>query len=56
LAALAVVANAVVTAKVGSSTAWLPPSQYSIIPAVSLAAWCIWTIERKGEGREQMAG
>ena len=39
------VVNGAVTAKVGSSTPWLPSSQYVIIPALILGAWCVWTIE-----------
>jgi hypothetical protein len=45
LALLTALVNGAVTAKVGSSTPWLPSSQYFIIPALILGAWCVWTIE-----------
>jgi hypothetical protein len=50
LALLAALVNGLVTAKVGSSTPWLPSSQYFVIPALILGAWCVWTIE-SGHGR-----
>jgi hypothetical protein len=44
IAVLTALANAAVTAKVGSSTTWLPPSRYLMVPALFLALWAIWSI------------
>ena len=42
VALVAAVANGLVTAKVGLSTEWLPPSRYLLIPAGVSAALAIW--------------
>jgi len=46
LALLAAVTNGAVTAKVGSSTTWLPSSGLLLGPAALAAAWVVWTVER----------
>lgn len=38
----AVVTNGLLTAKVGLSTPWLPPSRVLMIPAVAAALWVAW--------------
>lgn len=45
LAVTAAIANGLVTAKIGSSTTWLPPSGLLLVPATLLAAWVVGTIE-----------
>jgi hypothetical protein len=47
LALLTALANGAVTAKIGSSTTWLPPSRYLMIPAMVLTLWALWTIETR---------
>lgn len=53
LAVLAVVTNGALTAKVGTSTAWLPPASILLGPAAVSAAvvgWRLWLTERRGQG------
>jgi hypothetical protein len=47
LAISTAVANGAATAKVGSSTSWLPPSGYLMIPALLLAMATIWSVVRE---------
>lgn len=49
LALVAAAANGVITAKLGSSSTWLPPSQYVMAPAAIAAAWAIWSSRRRGD-------
>ena len=46
LALLTAAANGAVTAKLGSSTTWLPPSQYLMVPAAILACCAVWVARR----------
>src|SRR5262249_23075813 len=39
---LAVVFNAMLTVKLGSSSRWLPPSHVVAVPAALSAAWALW--------------
>ncbi len=43
---VAAIANGLVTAKVGLSTAWLPSSTILMIPAAASAAWVFWVAWR----------
>jgi hypothetical protein len=47
VALAAAIANGLVTAKVGSSTTWLPPSGVVLLPAALVAAYAIWLVERR---------
>lgn len=46
IALAAAIANALVTAKIGSSTTWLPPSGYLMIPAFALTGWVLYLAAR----------
>jgi hypothetical protein len=46
LALSTAVANGLVTAKIGSSSEWLPPSGMMLVPAVALTAWILWIRRR----------
>jgi hypothetical protein len=48
LALMTALANGAVTAKLGTSTTWLPASQLLMIPATFLAAWVCWVGWRTG--------
>lgn len=43
---VAAVTNGLFTAKVGTSTAWLPSSSYLLVPAAASAAWVFWHLRR----------
>lgn len=46
LAVTAVVTNGLFTAKVGSSTVWLPSSKWLLLPAAASAVWVFWVLLR----------
>lgn len=46
VALAAAVTNGLFTAKVGTSTAWLPSSAYLLVPAAASAAWVLWHLRR----------
>ena len=43
---LAVVFNGMLTVKLGSSSPWLPPSRFTLVPAALCAAWALWAHEK----------